>query len=384
MSGDLSKNILLSVCSLVVLLGTAEALCRLKYSPERLRDESLFEYDRDKIYRLRRGVRKYFAGIDDVTINSSGFRGPEVSQEKPAGTTRIVVLGDSVSFGHGVPDDAPYPRVLEHLLNGGGAPGKHEVLDLGVPGYSIFQEYQDFKRALAFKPDLAILQFNLNDVLEPYAYLRRFGGAGEMPTMPDVIDGPYYHYFLSGHSALYLFLRDVIASIEFLEPSGERLQREARRRETLTEENLVFRADLPEVERGWRDYLTWLEKLAALAGAQHVPLVVLASPRDFQLVYVARVDSPQEILGGFCRKHGITFVDPLPDLRSDLSKALGVAGGGSGIVEITAVMEAARERPEEVARFWGSLFLDENHPNVAGHRYLARELYPQVLRLLAP
>lgn len=32
-------------------------------------------------------------------INASGYRGPEVSQEKPANVWRIVVLGDSISFG---------------------------------------------------------------------------------------------------------------------------------------------------------------------------------------------------------------------------------------------------------------------------------------------
>ena len=42
-----------------------------------------------------------------VTVNSYGFRGPEISE--PRGQQRILCLGDSITFGVGVADDSPYP-----------------------------------------------------------------------------------------------------------------------------------------------------------------------------------------------------------------------------------------------------------------------------------
>ncbi|MFB6217253.1 MAG: hypothetical protein ABEJ72_09890, partial [Candidatus Aenigmatarchaeota archaeon] len=37
-----------------------------------------------------------------VTINRKGLRGPDFSREKPSNTTRILVVGDSFTFGLGV------------------------------------------------------------------------------------------------------------------------------------------------------------------------------------------------------------------------------------------------------------------------------------------
>src|SRR5438045_8089957 len=51
-----------------------------------------------------------------VTTNRWGMRGRDVSQQKPAGTKRILILGDSYTFGLYVNDDETYPAVLERLL----------------------------------------------------------------------------------------------------------------------------------------------------------------------------------------------------------------------------------------------------------------------------
>ena len=49
--------------------------------------------------------------------NSLGFRTPEVSLEKPAGTYRILVFGSSNTMGYGVNNDDMYTRHLERWLN---------------------------------------------------------------------------------------------------------------------------------------------------------------------------------------------------------------------------------------------------------------------------
>jgi len=49
--------------------------------------------------------------------NSFGLRSPEVAVPKPAGTFRILSLGDSRTFGWGLADEATYSRRLERLLS---------------------------------------------------------------------------------------------------------------------------------------------------------------------------------------------------------------------------------------------------------------------------
>ena len=51
-----------------------------------------------------------------VHINSTGQRDREFSLAKPAGTYRVVVLGDSFTFGHGVAENETYSKRLERNL----------------------------------------------------------------------------------------------------------------------------------------------------------------------------------------------------------------------------------------------------------------------------
>src|SRR6478736_270933 len=50
-------------------------------------------------------------------VNSLGLRNPEVPPRKRPGSVRIVVIGDSFTFGQGCPDEAVFSRRLEAKLN---------------------------------------------------------------------------------------------------------------------------------------------------------------------------------------------------------------------------------------------------------------------------
>jgi len=98
-----------------------------------------------------------------VTINSHGFRDHEYPLKKPPGTTRIVVLGDSVIWGHGLVLEDTFPKQLEVLLNDR-LDGNYEVLNFGVSGYSLQQEVEQYiARASQFDPDFSILGLCVND-----------------------------------------------------------------------------------------------------------------------------------------------------------------------------------------------------------------------------
>ena len=95
--------------------------------------------------------------------NSLGFRSPEYGVEKPAGTQRIVVVGDSIGEGHRVPDEAHiFARRMEKVLQDSGR--SIEVLNFSVSGYNTQQEVATLReKALVYDPDLVILQYCLND-----------------------------------------------------------------------------------------------------------------------------------------------------------------------------------------------------------------------------
>jgi GDSL-like Lipase/Acylhydrolase family len=121
------------------------------------------------IYQLKPNLRGIHKGAH-VETNRFGLRGPEIEQEKPAHTVRVVGLGDSHMFGWGVEQEEIYTARLERLLDAHAEPGwRFEVLNFGTPGYNCVLEVATFeKRALAFDPDVVLLHFVGNDLDAPH------------------------------------------------------------------------------------------------------------------------------------------------------------------------------------------------------------------------
>jgi hypothetical protein len=117
--------------------------------------------------RLAPGYDGWFAGVP-VHINSLGFRDTrEYSLDKPPGTVRILVLGDSVTFGHGALAETTYPYLLEQRLKQWRPQVNWQVWNLGVPGYNTRQELAYLERVgPRFRPDLVIVGFFENDLVD--------------------------------------------------------------------------------------------------------------------------------------------------------------------------------------------------------------------------
>lgn len=114
--------------------------------------------------RLGSNYDGWFAGVPAHT-NSLGFRDTrEYSLAKPPGTFRIVVLGDSVTFGHGALNETSYPFLLEQRLHEWRPDVKWEVWNLGIPGYNTAQELAYLNEiGERYAPDLVIVGFFPND-----------------------------------------------------------------------------------------------------------------------------------------------------------------------------------------------------------------------------
>ena len=107
--------------------------------------------------------RAFLMGAD-VAINSQGLRDKEYTLTKPAGTYRIMMLGDSTTFGWGVPAEATVAKILERQLNAANLGRSFEVLNAGVGNYGTVQEVTYYlQRGRAFHPDLVILEYFIND-----------------------------------------------------------------------------------------------------------------------------------------------------------------------------------------------------------------------------
>lgn len=95
-----------------------------------------------------------------LNSNSKGLRGTtEYAYQRTPGKRRILVLGDSFTFGEEVSDDETYAHLLETMLP------NTEVLNLGVQGYGHDQMLQYLKEeGVKYRPDIVILGFASLDI----------------------------------------------------------------------------------------------------------------------------------------------------------------------------------------------------------------------------
>lgn len=98
-----------------------------------------------------------------VHIDSLGYRGPELTREKPAGEMRVFYAGDSFVFGDFVDDDETLPQQTERALAAVCSPPVR-VINGGLGGSSITEHVEMIRRGTALQPDLVLLLFNQNDV----------------------------------------------------------------------------------------------------------------------------------------------------------------------------------------------------------------------------
>lgn len=88
-----------------------------------------------RLWGMAIGVNANGRGM--ATVAREGLRSPVPDRPRPAGRARVLVVGDSSIFGHGVPDHQTLPVQLEHALQGLGVDA--DVINGGVPGYSSAQ-----------------------------------------------------------------------------------------------------------------------------------------------------------------------------------------------------------------------------------------------------
>ena len=195
----------------------------------------------------RPSAHAHLMGVD-VEINGRGLRDRTFEIPKPHGILRIMVLGDSMTFGWGVPVEATYPKVLERWLNERRSPetGRtYEVVNTGVGNYNTAQQGAYFSsRGLEYQPDLVILAFFVNDA-EPTPH-------------PNAS-------WLDQNSYLYVLARsawDTLSRQRGWKPEYEAYYRD------------LYREDAP----GWLAWQTAFAELVQLCGREGIEIVLVQVP----------------------------------------------------------------------------------------------------------
>ncbi len=320
---------------MLVLLVAAEVWFRLApYEDSYVTHSGIVEAaEPELIWRLR----PLAAG--SLATNELGLRdGPY----KRDADFKILVLGDSVSWGNGIDDtNALFASRLEVELNSQGRGIGYEVINSGVPGYSTFQELAYLRRyGLALDPDLIILQFCLNDVVERYRALADHGGN---------------RHFLGvdTRGAARGLYGALLRGSRAFEAAARVVQARMRDREQYYVRNLLSDDLSPELEAAWKRVRSELDGLLDEARAAELPMLLLIAPFRFQLDRPGGLRQPQDRLVAWAQANGIAFIDVLSYME---------------------LMDPGAAAP---------LFNDDSHFSVAGHAFVAELLQVPVKRAIS-
>ena len=292
----LSGTVALTLAEIVVRLFAPQPLAGVMFSEDPDFGFWLRPNLRDKAFQSEPGCPPY-----RVTTNRRGYRmAGELAPEKPQGVTRVLVMGDSFSFGVGVDNADVWPAQLEKLLNAGNPATRYEVVNASCPGWGTENELAFWrKRGGALQPDLVIVSFYRNDLWDNMRQLIYTHDGDRLIHAPRHPFGlakritrliPFYR-FLSEHSHLVNLARRVVVSSKVgtrvaLERREEMHENEDKVPDpTPTDAPTTATASVDNVDPAFlRDtiavYERLMEALIADVRARGVPLILAVVPGE--------------------------------------------------------------------------------------------------------
>lgn len=150
---------------------------------------------REMLYELKPNLDTYYKLVRFQT-NAWGMRDHEYPLEKPPGTFRVAVIGDSFSMPAGVELEDAYYKRLEKDLDARFPATRFEFMNFAVDGYQLPQYLATVReKALRFQPDLILIGFCPNDYVwigalekeiyaKPYVVLDETNPLFEIHTIP--------------------------------------------------------------------------------------------------------------------------------------------------------------------------------------------------------
>jgi hypothetical protein len=256
--------------------------------------------------------------VMQITHDSHGFRGPEVPAEKPPGRTRVLVLGDSMTYGIGVDDDETFSARL------GALDPRLEVVNAGVNGYGTHQELLLLQEVgLPLRPDVVVVCVFFNDIGNSY-HRREIGYSlrdGVLVYEPSPALATPKRRRAPGplrHSYAYRLLSDRLRALKY----GLRQAAGARD----AQEDLLNN-DMSEP--AWALHLALLDELVRVATAGGAKVLVVALPESAEIVPESHVAGlPAEVriyprLAAWGAARAVPVLDLAPALREAAARGQG-------------------------------------------------------------
>jgi len=216
------------------------------------------------------------------TVNEDGYRGEAVSIERNAARRRIVVLGDSFAWGHGVEAPNAFPEILAQQLK------ETDVVNLGVPGFDLRDERIWYERiGRQFRPDVVVLSVCQNDIRDLDGEARALATGAVLPQMVVEDNKQNSSVFREAKDALarssyaYQYLQQAINTNKPLAKLAVHVGlKESLGGFEFLDDNLrpALRHKPPSVERAWQQFESDLRKLAQDLSEDQTTLIVALIP----------------------------------------------------------------------------------------------------------
>jgi len=270
-------------------------------------------------------------------FNSLGLRDREVGFDKPNGVVRLLVLGDSFTFGQGVASGAAvFPRRLERALNhdaGPSAASLFEVLNGGLAG-SVTADWLALWRqvGIPWQPDAVLVVFFLRDGTRTASIPQFFGPVHEKITARNQAS-PFYRYLY-----VYRLVRD-------------RLDRRAITNAYLAEFHAAYFGSYDHTAE-WRAAQRNLRALFSECRERAIPVGIAVFPVLAALDDTYPFRPISELLLAWARAEGVPAHDLLPAFLG-----------------------------RDASRLWVSPW--DQHPNAEAHGIAAESLLPFARSLLS-
>jgi hypothetical protein len=162
----LTVSVPATLVAVVVAQCGIELWVRARWDPRRGRP-GFFLSDPVRGQRLAANYDGWFAGVP-VHIDNLELRDPrDYALKKEPDTVRILVLGDSVTFGHGSVYEHTYPYLVEQRLKAWRPDMDWQVWNAAVPGYNTSQEFAHLLEVGdRFQPDVVVVGVFENDLTD--------------------------------------------------------------------------------------------------------------------------------------------------------------------------------------------------------------------------